>query len=62
MATGSYEGSLSMEGASDHLQLSIFTGRWQGWSWRALHSSDPSASSETNKGTQVDSRPRTKVT
>jgi hypothetical protein len=27
MATGSYEGSLTMEGASDHLQSSVFTGR-----------------------------------
>jgi hypothetical protein len=26
-ATGSYEGSLTMEGASDHLQRSVFTGR-----------------------------------
>jgi hypothetical protein len=27
MATGSYEGSLTMEGASDHLQSLVFTGQ-----------------------------------
>jgi hypothetical protein len=46
MATGSYEGSLTMEGASDHRQSSVFTGRWRWWSRRTLHSSDPHATSE----------------
>jgi len=36
-----------MEGASDHLQSSVFTGRRRWWSWRVFHSSDPQASSET---------------
>ena len=41
MATGSYEGSLSMEGIPDHHEASLFTGRRPRWSWRPIASSDP---------------------
>jgi hypothetical protein len=40
-ATGSYEGSLSMEGIPDHHEASLFTGRRPRWSWRLIASSDP---------------------
>ena len=40
-ATGSYEGSLPIEGISDHHEASAFTRRRQRWSWRSRHSSDP---------------------
>ena len=49
MATGSYEGSLSMEGASDHLQSLVFTGRWRRWSRRTHHSSDPRVAFRNHK-------------
>jgi hypothetical protein len=52
MATGSYEGSLSMEGASDHLQSLVFTGRRRRWSRRVPHSSDPHALTRKHKGTR----------
>jgi len=41
-ATGSYEGSLSMEGIPDHHEASAFTRRRQRWSWRSNASYDPS--------------------
>jgi hypothetical protein len=37
MATGSYEGSLLMEGIPDHHEASAFTRRRSRWSWRSLH-------------------------
>jgi len=39
MATGSYEGSLPMEGTSDHHEPSTFTSRRSRWSWRLPHTS-----------------------
>jgi hypothetical protein len=36
-ATGSYEGSLPMEGIPDHHEASAFTRRRQRWSWRSPH-------------------------
>jgi len=39
MATGSYEGSLLMEGTSDHHEPSTFTSRRSRWSWRLPHTS-----------------------
>jgi hypothetical protein len=41
MATGSYEGSLSMEGIPDHHEASFFTERRPRWSRRPIASSDP---------------------
>jgi hypothetical protein len=41
MATGSYEGSLPMEGIPDHHEASAFTRRRQRWSRRPPASSDP---------------------
>jgi len=41
MATGSYEGSLPMEGTSGHQQPSVFTDRRSGWPRRSPRSSDP---------------------
>jgi hypothetical protein len=43
MATGSYEGSLSMEGIPDHHEASFFTERRPRWSRRPIASSDPYA-------------------
>jgi hypothetical protein len=40
-ATGSYEGSLPMEGIPDHHAASAFTRRRQRWSWRLSASPDP---------------------
>jgi len=37
MATGSYEGSLSIEGIPDHHEASAFTRRRSRWSWRSPH-------------------------
>jgi hypothetical protein len=37
MATGSYEGSLPMEGIPDHQDAPTFTRRRYGWSWRSPH-------------------------
>jgi len=37
MATGSYEGSLPMEGTPDHHEPSTFTSRRSRWSWRLPH-------------------------
>jgi len=36
-ATGSYEGSLSIEGIPDHHEASAFTRRRSRWSWRSPH-------------------------
>jgi hypothetical protein len=36
-STGSYEGSLTMEGIPDHHEPFSFTRRWSRWSWRLLH-------------------------
>jgi hypothetical protein len=37
MATGSYEGSLPIEGIPDHREASAFTRRRGWWSWRSPH-------------------------
>jgi hypothetical protein len=37
-STGSYEGSLAMEGIPDHHEPQVFTGRRSRWSRRLLHS------------------------
>jgi len=37
MATGSYEGSLPIEGILDHREASAFTRRRGWWSWRSPH-------------------------
>jgi hypothetical protein len=41
MATGSYEGSLPMEGILDHYEALPVTGRRSGWSRRVFAPSDP---------------------
>jgi len=50
MATGSYEGSLSIEGIPDHNEASAFTRRRQRWSRRDSTSSDPSQPVKTRAG------------
>jgi hypothetical protein len=49
MATGSYEASLSIEGASDHPQSLVFTGQRRRWSRRVPHSSNLLAFVRTHK-------------
>ena len=62
MATGSYEGSLSMEGIPDHHEASLFTGRRPRWSRRPIAFSDPyvndSPSKEGSERTAKMQRPR----
>jgi len=49
MATGSYEGSLSMEDIPDHHEASLFTGRRPRWSRRSIASSDPYVSTSLER-------------
>jgi hypothetical protein len=49
MATGSYEGSLSMEGIPDHHEASLFTGRRPRWSRRPVAFSDPYVNDSPSK-------------
>jgi len=54
-ATGSYEGSLPMEGVLDHHEASAFTRRRQRWSWRSRHS--PTRATRRSKGTRPRAAP-----
>jgi hypothetical protein len=49
MTTGSYEGSLSMEGIPGHHEAASFTSRCRGWSRRSSESSDPHAEAKSQR-------------
>jgi len=49
MATASYEGSLPMEGTSDHHATSSFTSRRSRWSWLFHASSDPCTEAKSRR-------------
>jgi len=54
MATGSYEGSLSMEDILDHHEASLFTGRRPRWSRRPVAFSDPYVSTPPKERERAD--------
>lgn len=60
MATGSYEGSLPMEGTPDHHEPSTFTSRRSRWSWRLPHISQACTSSQWTGGLTRRRRPSSK--
>jgi hypothetical protein len=53
ITTGSYEGSLPMEGISDHHEASTFTSRRSRWSWLSRAFSDPCTEAKSRRHGQV---------